>query len=66
MRHVKLKKDRVLTRYAQLAGGEGFEPSYLEPESSVLPLDDPPAALVMIQKFAVPDKVECHLCRPCS
>ncbi|GEM_PF-3292481 len=27
----------------KLAGGEGFEPSYLEPESSVLPLDDPPA-----------------------
>lgn len=29
----------------KMAGGEGFEPSFLEPESSVLPLDDPPAAL---------------------
>ena len=25
-----------------LAGGEGFEPSQSEPESDVLPLDDPP------------------------
>ncbi len=26
----------------ELAGGEGFEPSQSEPESDVLPLDDPP------------------------
>ena len=25
-----------------MAGGEGFEPSLSEPESDVLPLDDPP------------------------
>ena len=25
-----------------MAGGEGFEPSQSEPESDVLPLDDPP------------------------
>lgn len=25
-----------------MAGGEGFEPSQTEPESAVLPLDDPP------------------------
>ena len=25
-----------------VAGGEGFEPSQSEPESDVLPLDDPP------------------------
>ena len=27
-----------------LAGGEGFEPSQPEPESDVLPLDDPPSS----------------------
>ena len=26
----------------KMAGGEGFEPSQSEPESDVLPLDDPP------------------------
>ena len=26
----------------KVAGGEGFEPSLSEPESDVLPLDDPP------------------------
>lgn len=26
----------------RVAGGEGFEPSLSEPESDVLPLDDPP------------------------
>ncbi len=27
-----------------MAGGEGFEPSQPEPESDVLPLDDPPSS----------------------
>ena len=39
-----------------MVGGEGFEPSYLEPESSVLPLDDPPTAQYMIQKSYHEDK----------
>jgi hypothetical protein len=26
-----------------MAGGEGFEPSLMDPESTVLPLDDPPS-----------------------
>ena len=32
-----------------MAGGEGFEPSQSEPESDVLPLDDPPTTMSLIQ-----------------
>ncbi len=30
-------------RHKNLAGEEGFEPSFTDPESAVLPLDDSPA-----------------------
>ena len=34
--------NRGLQKKEKVAGGEGFEPSQSEPESDVLPLDDPP------------------------
>ncbi len=34
-----------------MAGGEGFEPSQSEPESDVLPLDDPPTTMSLIQDW---------------
>jgi hypothetical protein len=33
----------MLCLYIILAGGEGFEPPHTDPESAVLPLDEPPA-----------------------
>lgn len=38
--------------YTQLAGGPGFEPGHSDPESDVLPLDDPPTLdLILTGKF---------------
>ena len=34
--------NRDFAKAEKMAGGEGFEPSQSEPESDVLPLDDPP------------------------
>ena len=34
--------NRDFAKDEKVAGGEGFEPSQSEPESDVLPLDDPP------------------------
>ena len=34
--------NRDFEKEEKVAGGEGFEPSQSEPESDVLPLDDPP------------------------
>ena len=34
-----------------LAGGRGFEPRLTDPESGVLPLDDPPAAIIFYHIF---------------
>jgi hypothetical protein len=45
--HTNNKKLNVLKLFKnlwqELAGGQGFEPRLMEPESIVLPLDDPPA-----------------------
>ena len=30
-----------------MAGGGGFEPPLMDPESTVLPLDDPPTVIIM-------------------
>ncbi len=35
----------------KMAGGEGFEPSLSEPESDVLPLDDPPTCKKLKGRF---------------
>ena len=35
-----------------LAGGEGFEPPLAESESAVLPLDDPPVVIQILQRLA--------------
>jgi hypothetical protein len=37
----KLNKNTVVRRYFE-AGGNGFEPLLADPESAVLPLDEPP------------------------
>ena len=34
--------NRDFEKEEKVAGGEGFEPSQSEPESDVLPVDDPP------------------------
>ncbi len=36
---------------AQLAGGQGFEPHLADPESAVLPLDDPPTDTCIISSW---------------
>ena len=41
----------------QLAGGGGFEPPLMDPESTVLPLDDPPATTLRIS-------TACHFLLP--
>ena len=38
---VKLET-RLRILFTQMAGGRGFEPRLMDPESIVLPLDDPP------------------------
>ncbi len=38
------KTETLLTVETKMAGGLGFEPRLIDPESTVLPLDDPPAA----------------------
>lgn len=37
-----MPKSKILALLAELAGGEGFEPSLAGPGPAVLPLDDPP------------------------
>ena len=41
MQHAEIA-NRSWAKEEKVAGGEGFEPSQSEPESDVLPLDDPP------------------------
>ena len=38
----EITEDYDFIEEKKVAGGEGFEPSQPEPESDVLPLDDPP------------------------
>ena len=42
-----------------LAGGQGFEPRLMEPESIVLPLDDPPffASVIRYSQKPLEDKI---------
>ena len=42
MRVALQRKTQEELKRRELAGGEGVEPSQSEPESDVLPLDDPP------------------------
>jgi hypothetical protein len=39
------------------AGGLGFEPRLTDPESAVLPLDEPPMAITIIAGFFAIDKL---------
>lgn len=39
---VEENKDRLKEKVRMLAGGPGIEPGQPDPESGVLPLDDPP------------------------
>ena len=43
------KKDPLLAGLSYMAGGPGFEPGLAESESAVLPLDDPPVILQILQ-----------------
>ncbi len=44
-----------------MAGGEGFEPSQPEPESDVLPLDDPPTSEKLNRALCLSQEAVCGM-----